>query len=300
MFDELDKYLDHVRIEKRLSPNTVQAYAHDLQLMIGYFRTHRISSFGAVKDTDILGFLVDLHKGGIESRSVARHLVSVRGLFHFLRREKLIDEDPTLQIEFPKKWHKLPEVMTMEEVDRMLAAPDTKDTYGFRNHAIIQLMYASGLRASELVNISLGQLTLGTTDHDQTFLTTIGKGSKERLVPIGHVAVAVLKEYIETIRPSLAKHGSSDSLFLSRFGQKLTRQQLWNIVTRLARKAGINRNIKPHTLRHSFATHLIERGADLRSVQTMLGHSDISSTQIYTHVNSTHLKDIYKKFHPRA
>jgi integrase/recombinase XerD len=247
-----------------------------------------------------LAFLVDLHKSGIGSRSVARHLVSVRGFFAFLRREKKIDYDPTAKVDFPKKWFKLPEVMSVEEVDRILAAPDVKMPLGFRDHAIMQVMYASGLRVSELVNLTLNQLTMGTTEFDQAYIVTMGKGSKERVVPLGKTAVAALREYIETVRPLFANKGSPDNVFLSRRGQRLTRQQLWNIITGLAKKAGIRRDISPHTLRHSFATHMIERGADLRSVQTMLGHADISSTQIYTHVDTVHLKELYKKFHPRA
>jgi integrase/recombinase XerD len=190
--------------------------------------------------------------------------------------------------------------MTIEEVDALLCAPDVKNDLGFRDHAILQLMYASGLRVSELVGLSISQLTIGTTEFDQTFLMTMGKGSKERVVPVGKAACNVVREYLETVRPRLKKEGSPDRIFLNRLGNGLTRQQLWNIIRRLAMKAGIRRHITPHTLRHSFATHMIERGADLRSVQTMLGHADITSTQIYTHVNTKHLKDIYKKFHPRA
>lgn len=300
MYNEIDSYINYVRVEKGLSGNSVSAYAHDLKVLADFFESKGIKNLNDVREPHILAFLVYLHKGGMESRSVSRHLVSTRGLFRFLRREKMIDYDPSEKIEFPKKWHRLPEVMTISEVDAVLGAPDVKTSFGFRDFAILQIMYASGLRVSEVVNISLNQLTLGTTDFDQTYLVTMGKGAKERIVPIGHVACKVLKEYIETIRPGLAKTNSPDKLFLSRFGRGLSRQQLWNIITGLARKAGIKRKITPHTLRHSFATHLIERGADLRSVQTMLGHADISSTQIYTHVNATHLKELYKKFHPRA
>lgn len=301
MFDEIDSYLNYIRVEKGLSPNSVSAYTHDMHVMSEFFDKKGIKSLGTIREPHILAFLVNLHKGGMESRSVARHLVTIRGLFNFLRREKIISYNPTAKVEFPKKWHRLPDVMTIEEVDSLLAASDVNSDFGFRDHVILQLMYACGLRVSEVVNLTLNQLTLGSTDSDLTYLITMGKGSKERIVPIGHVACKTIKEYIETVRPRLIKKGSQDDkLFISRLGRGLSRQQLWNIITKLAREAGIKRNIKPHTLRHSFATHLIERGADLRSVQTMLGHADISSTQIYTHVNTTHLKDIYKKFHPRA
>ena len=300
MYPEIDLYLDYIRVEKGLSPNSIGAYAHDLRLMAEFFEKKQIKDLNTVREPSILAFLVDLHKSGIGSRSVARHLVSVRGFFAFLRREKKIDYDPTAKVDFPKKWFKLPEVMSVEEVDRILAAPDVKMPLGFRDHAIMQVMYASGLRVSELVNLTLNQLTMGTTEFDQAYIVTMGKGSKERVVPLGKTAVAALREYIETVRPLFANKGSPDNVFLSRRGQRLTRQQLWNIITGLAKKAGIRRDISPHTLRHSFATHMIERGADLRSVQTMLGHADISSTQIYTHVDTVHLKELYKKFHPRA
>ncbi len=302
MFPEIDQFLNYVRIEKRLSSNTVSAYAHDISRFALYLEKKGVANLNSARDVHILAYLVELHKSGIEGRSISRNLVSLRGMFKFLVREKLIDSDPSVQIEFPKKWHRLPEVMTLEEVDKLLAAPDTNTSFGFRNHAIIQLMYASGLRVSEVVNLTLNQLSLGETNlkDEIRFLMAMGKGSKERIVPIGHIARNVLDEYIRTVRPLLSKQNSPDNVFLSRFGRKISRQQLWKIITRLARKAGIKRQVKPHTLRHSFATHLIERGADLRSVQTMLGHSDISSTQIYTHVNTTHLKEIYKKFHPRA
>ncbi len=300
MFDKIDSYIGHIRVEKGLSENTVSAYSRDLRGLIEFFEKKNIKDLNTVQEHHILALLVHLHKGGMDSRSVSRHLVSVRGFFNYLRREKMIATDPTAHIEFPKKWFRLPEVMSMEEIDRLLAAPNTNTNNGFRDHAIIQLMYATGLRVSEVAKLSLNQLTLGTTDFDQTFLLTMGKGSKERIVPIGHVAVKVVKEYISDVRPRIAKPSSPDNLFLSRFARGLSRQQIWNIVTGLVRKAAIKRKVSPHTLRHSFATHLIERGADLRSVQTMLGHADISSTQIYTHLDKTHLMSIYKKFHPRA
>lgn len=301
MHNEIDLYINFIRIEKGLSPHTVSAYAHDLRGIVEYLEKRKITDVRSVKETDILDILVTLHKSGMESRSIARHLVSIRSFFNFLRREKIISDDPTAKVEFPKKWQRLPEVMTMEEVDALLGATNASTDLGLRDHVIMQVMYASGLRASEVVGLTLNQVTLGSTDFDQTFLMTMGKGSKERIVPVGKVACKALKEYLETVRPRLAKTSNpSDKIFVSKRGGAISRQQLWNIIKRLAMKAGIKRHITPHTLRHSFATHLIEHGADLRSVQTMLGHADISSTQIYTHVNTTHLKEIYRKFHPRA
>jgi len=300
MYKEIDAYIDFVRIEKRLSRHTVSAYAHDLRMMVEFFDKKHLNSVSNVKEPHILEFLVELHKSGMESRSIARHLVSVRSFFNFLRIEKIINDDPAAKIEFPKKWQRLPEVMTPGEVDVLLAVPNIKTPIGFRDHSILQLMYACGLRVSEVVGLALTQMTLGTTDDDQTFLVVMGKGSKERVVPIGKVARLALKEYLETVRPTFVAADSTDKVFLSRLGKGLTRQQLWKIIKRLVLKAGIKRHITPHTLRHSFATHMIERGADLRSVQTMLGHADITSTQIYTHVNTTHLREIYKKFHPRS
>lgn len=300
MYPEIDEYLNFIQVEKGLSGHTVSAYAHDLAVLAEFFENKKIADLKSVQEPHILAFLIFLHKGGMESRSVARHLTTIRCFFKFLRREKKIFFDPTAKIEFPKRWHRLPDVLPLEDVDRLLSAPDLKNNLGFRDHAILQLMYASGLRVSEVVGLSLNQLTLGTTDFDLTYLMTMGKGSKERIVPVGKVACAVLKEYIENVRPLIAKPTSPDKLFLSRFARGMSRQQVWNIIQRLAQKAHINLHITPHTLRHSFATHLVEHGADLRSVQTMLGHSDISSTQIYTHVSITHLKELYKKFHPRA
>ncbi len=300
MHEQIDTYLDYLRVEKGLSKNTIDAYSRDLRQMADFFESKRATSLKQISDTHILALLVQLHKLKMDSRSVARHLVTVRGLFKFLKREKYIKDDPTALIEFPKKWHKLPKVMMMDEVEALLSAADLNSKLGLRNYAIIQLMYATGLRASEVVNLTTNQVNMGMTDYDQAYLITMGKGSKERIVPLGRVACKAIKEYLETLRPSLAKKRNTDKLFVSRLGRHLSRQQLWNIVKALAKKAKIKTEITPHTLRHSFATHLLENGADLRSVQTMLGHSDISTTQIYTHVNKTRLREIYKKFHPRA
>jgi len=300
MHEQIDTYLDYLRVEKGLSKNTIDAYSRDLRQMADFFESKRATSLKQISDTHILALLVQLHKLKMDSRSVARHLVTVRGLFKFLKREKYIKDDPTALIEFPKKWHKLPKVMMMDEVEALLSAADLNSKLGLRNYAIIQLMYATGLRASEVVNLTTNQVNMGMTDYDQAYLITMGKGSKERIVPLGRVACKAIKEYLETLRPSLSKKRNTDKLFVSRLGRHLSRQQLWNIVKALAKKAKIKTEITPHTLRHSFATHLLENGADLRSVQTMLGHSDISTTQIYTHVNKTRLREIYKKFHPRA
>lgn len=300
MQEMIDVYLDNVSIEKGLSVNTVKAYARDLISMASYFKEKGVLDVKEASEEHLLAFLVHLHKSGMDSRSISRHLVSIRMFFKFLLHERYISANPCEFIEFPKSWFRLPDVLTLEEVDALLAAPNINDNFGMRNNAMIQLMYATGLRASEVVGLTLTNITLGTTDYDQTFLITMGKGSKERMVPIGHIARKAVLEYLETARPFLAKKNSPDKLFLSRFGRGMTRQQLWNIIERYVMIAGIKKHVSPHTLRHSFATHLIERGADLRSVQTMLGHASVNSTQIYTHLDRMHLKEMHKKFHPRG
>jgi len=291
----IDRFITHIRVERQLSPNTIEAYSRDLRFLNESLAKQGVKETEKVEERHILQFLMERGKQKISSRSAARTLVAIRRFFHFMIETKSITKDPTAQIESPSKWHKLPHVLTIEQVDNLLAQPDRSKPLGMRDHAILQLFYASGLRISEMATITLNQVNL-----QKGFVIPYGKGSKERAVPVGSVAITAITDYMDNARPALAKGFQSDCLFISRQGKGLTRQRLWMIVKRMARAAGITVNVTPHMLRHSFATHMLERGADLRSVQTMLGHAHISTTQIYTHVSTKHLKELYRKFHPRA
>jgi integrase/recombinase XerD len=291
----IDRYLTHLRVERQLAANTLEAYGHDLRCLAEHLQKQGVRAAGQIEERDLLGFIVSLHEGGIHSRSVARYLVVLRGLFQFLLRERLVAKDPTAQIEFPSKWKKLPHFLTLEQVDALLAQPDRSTVLGMRDHAVIHLFYASGLRISEMSALTTDRINL-----QQGYVMPMGKGSKERVVPMGRQAIAALTEYLGEARPQLAGKRLCDRLFLSQRGSGISRQRLWEIIKEMARGAGIRVNVTPHMLRHSFATHLVERGADLRMVQAMLGHADVSTTQIYTHVSRTHLQQLYKKFHPRA
>ncbi len=291
----IDRYLTHLRVERQLAANTLEAYGHDLRAFAQHVTSRGTEEASRVEERDVLSFLISLHEGKLTSRSVTRYLVAIRGLFTFLLREKLIAKDPVSKVEFPAKWKKLPHFLSLEQVDDLLAAPCRDDVLGMRDHAIIQLFYASGLRISEMSALTTDRINL-----QQGYVMPMGKGSKERVVPMGSSAIDALSEYLKESRPALSGKRICDRLFLSRRGGGISRQRLWEIIKACARKAGIKINVTPHMLRHSFATHLIERGADLRIVQTMLGHADVSTTQIYTHVSRRHVQELYKKFHPRA
>lgn len=297
---DIDFYLTHLKIERQLAKNSVEAYGHDLRVLSEFLSSKRIVDIDSVDERAILNFIVKLNKRGLTSRSVTRYLVVMRGFFTFLSREKIIKDDPTEKIEFPGKWKLLPKVLSISEVDGLLAQPDKKTILGIRDYAILHLFYASGLRISEMSGLTLDRVNL-----QQGFCTPFGKGSKERVVPMGTEAIAAIIEYLDEARPKLAEKRLTekrltDHLFISRRGKNVSRQRLWEIIKIYAKKAGIRQNVTPHMIRHSFATHLIERGADLRVVQTMLGHADISTTQIYTHVSREHLKNLHNKFHPRG
>jgi integrase/recombinase XerD len=291
----IDKYIMHLRVERHLAAHTVEAYSHDLRRLSDFLGKQGVASPDKVTETHLFPFLVLLHREKIGSRSVARYLSAIRGFFRFLLKEKEIKNNPVARIESPARWQKLPKFLMLSDVDALLAQPDRKTDLGLRDHAMIQVLYASGLRISELADLTLERLNL-----QQGFVIIMGKGSKERLVPVGRAALDAVNEYLDTSRPRLMKGKMGDHVFVSHSGDKLSRQRLWEIIKANARRAGIKINVMPHMLRHSFATHLLERGADLRSVQMMLGHADIATTQIYTHVTMKHLQDLYKKFHPRA
>lgn len=288
----LQRYLDHLKVEKGLSPNSLAAYGTDLSAFLEAVR--KKGAWEKVQSQDILNHIMSLSDQALKARSLARHLIAIRGFFKFLRREEKISKNPTDLIDLPKTGRKLPQFLSLEEVDRLLSATAGEEPDMIRNRAMLEILYATGLRVSELVNLSVDDLNL-----DKGFLKTMGKGRKERLVPIGRSAIEVVKNYLQHAREPLRKERSTQVLFLSRLGRGMSRQMFWKILRQLTVKAGIQKKISPHTLRHSFATHLVQRGADLRSVQTMLGHADIATTQIYTHLNLTHLKSISSK-HPRA
>ncbi|MEW5800887.1 MAG: site-specific tyrosine recombinase XerD [bacterium] len=294
MDNEVKLFLNHLTIEKGLSDNTVSAYRRDLQSFRQFLTAKGIIGLAQVKKADVMDYLIELKNRGISARSHARHLVSIRQLYRFLILEGILSEDPSLNISFPKTWQKLPHVLSYSQVEALLAQPD--ETFlGIRDKAMLELLYATGLRVSELISLTVNAVNL-----ESGFLICRGKGSKERLVPIGTSARECVKKYCDTSRLLLLKDNRTELLFVNRFGKKLSRQGFWKILKEYAQKAGIQQTITPHTLRHSFATHLLENGADLRSVQAMLGHANISTTQIYTHVTMDKIKELYFKHHPRA
>lgn len=290
----LDGYLDHLRVERGLAARSVEAYASDLVRFRVY--THQLGkTLTTVDSGDVAGWLVALSKEGISARAQARKLSALRGFYKFLLAERHVSVDPTALISGPKLPRKLPHVLSFAEVEKLLGAPDRSTPRGARDYAMIQLLYASGLRVSELVGLKLSDIDL-----DQSFVSVVGKGERRRLVPFGEVAREALLIYLRDVRPLWAEKTRSSVLFITRRGTGMTRQGFWKLLGRYARAAGIDKPISPHKLRHSFATHLLERGADLRSVQTMLGHADIATTQVYTHVTAEHLKTAHGRYHPRG
>lgn len=295
---EVETFLTYLRVEKGLAENTVAAYGRDLRAFAAFARKVKKGPKLIVRD-DIVDFLASLYRRKLDSRSVARHQVTLRNFFRFLLREGDLNVDPTLNMESPKLRRTLPNYLRLEEVDRLLVQPDLRTPLGLRDKAMLEVLYSSGLRVSELVNLRVNDLEM-----KMGCVRCIGKGDKERLVPIGRKALAAVEQYLREGRPQvLRRRGGTPSmpfLFLNRAGRKISRVAVWKILGAYGRKAGLRGRLAPHKLRHSFATHLLERGADLRSVQLMLGHADISTTQIYTHVIEERLKQVYKAHHPRA
>ena len=288
------QFLNYLRLEKGLSENTLQSYQRDL-VKFGTFLKAKSSPLDKVDASAIYDFLDQLSKLGIGSRSRARILVSIRNLFHFLVFEGHFQTNPCVNVESPKSWMVLPRVLNMEEVDRLLAQPDLSSVMGIRDKAMLELLYATGLRVSELVNLQVKDLRL-----DLGYLHCVGKGNKVRVVPVGRSVLQSLNQYLASSRGRLLKGRNSNLLFLNRSGKRMSRQGFWKIMGSYGRKASISVRLKPHMIRHSFATHLLQRGADLRSVQLMLGHADISTTQIYTHILKERLRSVYNAHHPRA
>jgi len=290
----IQEFLNYIRIEKGLAKNTVKSYGRDLRYFVAFAKQRSLET-DTVGRSDVVDFLATLYHRGLDSRSVARYLVSLRHFFRFCLLEGYLREDPALTIESPKYRQSLPDFLSVEEVDRLLATPVVTTQVGMRDKAMIELMYSTGLRVSELCGIRMEDLQM-----ESGCLRCIGKGNKERLVPVGKRAIAAVDEYARHARRDFLGGQSSAFLFLNQRGKPMDRIAFWRIIQTYGRKAGLRHSLTPHMLRHSFATHLLDRGADLRSVQMMLGHADISTTQIYTHVVEERLKQVYKTHHPRA
>jgi len=291
----LDLFLSYMIVEKGLSRNTLEAYGRDLGRYLDFLESKNITESARITPLDVALFLSSLKDAGLGARSRARALSSVRMFHRFLEIENYAEGNPAALLDAPRIGEKLPTVLSFREVESLMAAADGNDPMNRRDRAMLELLYATGLRVSELVSLRARDVNLSAG-----FLLAYGKGRKERLVPIGETATAVIEDYVGTVRSRLDRKGDSEYLFLSRLGEPMTRQAFWNIVKKRAVQAGIGKRISPHSLRHSFATHLLENGADLRSVQIMLGHADLSTTQIYTHITRERLKRVHEKFHPRG
>ncbi len=291
----LEGYLNRLILERGLSPSTIESYDRDLRRYLAFLEDRHIEDMAAIAQTDIDAFLNQLLHCGLSSSSLARNISAVRGFHRFLLSEGLVGNDPSENIEAPRLKRRLPEVLEVAEVEALLEQPDTAKPLGLRDRAMLELLYACGLRVSELLSLREADIFFS-----QGFVRCFGKGSKERLVPVGRTAASWVQRYLEQSRPGLNKRAPTDILFLNARGAPLSRMGFWKILRDYARRAGIRKRVHPHILRHSFATHLLEGGADLRSVQEMLGHADISTTQIYTHVDREYLKEVHRQFHPRG
>lgn len=291
----IHEFINYLSVERGLAVNTLESYGRDLRQYSQYLQRDDDSDLDSVSRGTILNYLLHLQTQGKATATIARRLAALKAFYQFLVREKMIKNDPTANLESPKLEKRLPKVLTVAEVERLLAQPSGSEPSGIRDRAMLELLYATGLRVSELVSLDLADVNLETG-----YIKCSGKGSKERIVPLGSLAIISCREFLSHARGRLVKEQSEKALFVNHHGHRLTRQGFWKIVKRYADEAGIEKEITPHTLRHSFATHLLENGADLRSVQEMLGHADISTTQIYTHVTKGRLKEVYARAHPRA
>ncbi|MBR0613498.1 site-specific tyrosine recombinase XerD [Bacillus safensis] len=296
MNDQLSDFIHFMTVERGLSENTIVSYKRDLQNYLSFLMTHeQLTDINDVTRLHIIHYLKQLKEEGKSSKTSVRHLSSIRSFHQFLLREKVTTDDPSWNIETQKTERTLPKVLSLGEVEKLLDTLNQHTPFDYRDKAMLELLYATGIRVSEMLDLTLADvhLTMG-------FVRCFGKGRKERIVPIGEAAASAIEKYLEKGRSKLLKKQPSDALFLNHHGKKMSRQGFWKNLKKRAIEAGIQKELTPHTLRHSFATHLLENGADLRAVQEMLGHADISTTQIYTHVTKTRLKDVYHKFHPRA
>lgn len=291
----IDEFINYLAVERGLAKNTLMAYRRDLDKYAAFLKTGQNEDAGALRREHVTDFMFDQKERGMSTSSICRSLAAVKMFHRFLVRERLAKEDPTYLIETPKIWKRVPEVMSLQEVEAMIKAAQGRTGQAIRDQAILELFYASGMRVSELSGLKMDNLNL-----EIGYVRCVGKGGKERIIPIGRRAKSALEKYLTMVRPKLVREQFQQAVLLSRLGKSISRQSLWKIIKLYARKADIKKIIKPHTMRHSFATHLLEHGADLRSVQEMLGHADISTTQIYTHVDKERLKAVHKEFHPRG
>jgi integrase/recombinase XerD len=295
MRDLLSRYYNYLLIEKGAAGNTLEAYGRDVKRYINFLEANGLADIQSATPQVVIDFLVQIKGEGLSANSTNRALAALRGFYKYLLQEKVLEESPLTHIELAKVWMRLPDTVSREEMNRILSQPGDATPAALRDSAMLELLYATGLRVSELRS-----LTMNSINWQVGFLVVMGKGSKERVVPIGKTAYDVVRRYVDQARPLMIKTKTTDVLFLNRFGDAFTRQGLWKIIVHYAQKAGLQKSVHPHTFRHSFASHLLEGGADLRAVQVMLGHSDISTTQIYTHVTKDRLKEIHRQFHPRG
>ncbi len=291
----VDLYINHLVVEKGLADKSIQAYTSDLRHFLQFLWDQPITDIRQSDTAVIFKYLIEMRNSGRSARTRARHLVSIRGFYQYLLHSRIIEQNPAKLIDLPKSGLKLPEVLNISQIERLLAQPDATKPNGMRDAAMLELIYAAGLRVSELVNLELSAVIL-----EAGFVRVLGKGNKTRIVPIGRKALNQINAYLKEDRKTLLKNHTSKFLFVARAGNPMTRQGFWKLLKRYATQAGIRQRVTPHSLRHSFASHLLEGGADLRAVQEMLGHVDIATTQIYTHVAQKRLIEIHSKFHPRA
>lgn len=295
MHELLERYLNYLLIERGASQNTLEAYGRDLLRFLLIIREQGFEDLKQVTPEVVIRYLVKIKEEGLSANSTNRSLAALRGFYKYLLREKLVENTPLANIDLAKVWMRLPDTISREEMNLILVQPGGETPAAKRDSAMLEMLYATGIRVSELVG-----LTMNSINWQVGFLIVMGKGSKERVVPVGKAAYDCTKLYVDQARPQLMKDKNTDILFLNRFGGKFTRQGVWKIIAGYAKKTGLQKKIHPHTFRHSFASHLLEGGADLRTVQVMLGHADISTTQIYTHITRERLKEIHQKFHPRG
>lgn len=296
----VDDYLQHLKVERNLSDNTITAYSTDLRQFVEFLSDERgCDGVDEVSENDVSQFMLDLLDRGLKSRTASRKLSTVRGLFEYLVADDHLESDPTEPVDAPRYGRNVPTVLSLDEVERLLETPDDSTPEGHRDWVMLEVLYATGLRVTELV-----ELELRDVDLNGGYVHVVGKGDEQRIVPLGETAVDGLEDYIDRTRPTLLEShggpGCTPYLFVTRRGSSMTRQGFWKNLKRYGQEAGIDKSISPHKLRHSFATHLLERGADLRVVQNLLGHSDINTTEIYTHVAQARLKNMYEDHHPRA
>lgn len=295
MNEQITEYLHYLNIERGLSANTRKSYERDLEQYLAFLKEQNITDWQQVDRYMVISYLEEMNKQKKAAATITRTISALRRFHQFLRQERLTDHDPMQHIDTPKKAQKLPSTLTLAEVEKIIEAPDTSKLLGIRDRAILEVMYATGMRVSELVGLKLGDLHLSLG-----LVQTIGKGDKERIIPLGDHAIRWLERYLDEVRPLLVKNDSETHLFVNNHGTGLSRQGIWKNLKQIVREAGVYKTVTPHTLRHSFATHLLENGADLRTVQELLGHADISTTQIYTHITKKRMTDVYKQHFPRA